>query len=158
MNIGLVLSSNISEKIDFTISNSNNLSFSRNTLRPQLNNRFFTQNNRARLNWMFWKGFVLQTDMLYQLNTGLSDGYNTNFVQLNAALAYKFGKNKLSELRFGVNDILNQNTSIQRNVTDTYFEDVESNLLQRYYMLTFTWNFKYFTDNKIPAQKDNMSR
>jgi hypothetical protein len=142
--LGLVLVSNISEKIDFTISSTSNLSVSRNLLRQQLNNTFFSQNNRARINWLFWKGFVFQSDVLYQLNTGLSEGFNQNFVQWNAALGYKFGKKKEADLRFSVYDILNQNRSIQRTVTETYIEDVQSNILQRYYMLTFTYQLKFF--------------
>lgn len=142
--LGLVLVSNISEKIDFTISSTSNLSVSRNSLRQQLNNTFFSQNNRARINWLFWKGFVFQSDILYQLNTGLSEGFNQNFVQWNAALGYKFGKKKEADLRFSVYDILNQNRSIQRTVTETYIEDIQSNIVQRYYMLTFTYQLKFF--------------
>ncbi|MBK7818445.1 MAG: hypothetical protein IPJ60_13590 [Sphingobacteriaceae bacterium] len=45
-------------------------------------------------------------------------------------------------------DILNQNQSIQRNITETYIEDTQSNILQRYYMLTFTYNIKKYFPKK----------
>ena len=34
-------------------------------------------------------------------------------------------------------DLLNQNRSIVRNVTDTYTEEVQSRVLNRYFMLSF---------------------
>jgi hypothetical protein len=43
-----------------------------------------------------------------------------------------------------VYDLLKQNNSIWRNVSDAYVEDVQTNVLQRYFMLTFTYNIRYF--------------
>ena len=41
-------------------------------------------------------------------------------------------------------DLLKQNRSITRNVTETYIEDVQNQVLQRYFMLTFTYNLRNF--------------
>jgi hypothetical protein len=43
---------------------------------------------------------------------------------------------------------MKQNNSISRNTTETYYEDVQTNVLQRYFMLTFTYNLKYFKGAK----------
>jgi hypothetical protein len=93
-----------------------------------------------------WKGLVLQTDMSHQLYTGLSESYNQNFLLWNAGAGYKFLKDRRAELRLNVYDILAQNNSITRNITETYYEDVQTNILQRYYMLTFTYNLRAFTE------------
>ena len=63
------------------------------------------------------------------------------------AIGYKFLKEKQADLRLSVFDIMKQNNSIGRNTTETYYEDVQNNILQRYYMLTFTYNLKYFKDS-----------
>jgi len=39
-------------------------------------------------------------------------------------------------------DILNQNNSIQRNITETFIEDTRTDILQRYAILTFTYNLR----------------
>jgi hypothetical protein len=54
---------------------------------------------------------------LYQ---GVSSGYNQDIFLWNAALGYKFLKNQSLEVKAGVNDILNQNSGISRNISQTY--------------------------------------
>jgi len=87
---------------------------------------------------------VLQSDLTHQHNTGLSSEFNTDYLIWNAAIGYKFLKNNVAELRLSVYDILSQNKNISRNFSDTYFEDVQSNVLQQYFMLTLTYNIKFF--------------
>lgn len=41
--------------------------------------------------------------------------------------------------------LLEQNTNINRNVTELYVEDRESAVLQRYFMLSFTYNIRHFS-------------
>ena len=57
-------------------------------------------------------------------------------------------KAKAADLRLSVFDIMKQNNSISRNTTETYYEDVQTNVLQRYFMLTFIYNLKYFKGAK----------
>ena len=92
--------------------------------------------------------------MNHQYYEGLSAGYNPSFLLWNAGLAYKFLKNKQAEIRFSVFDILGQNQSITRNITDAYIEDIQSNLLQRYFMLTFTYTIKVFKAKTAETQSE----
>jgi len=62
---------------------------------------------------------VLSTDFDYSINTGRSDGFNTAIPLWNASLAKQIFKKKNGELKFSVNDILNQNKSITRTVATT---------------------------------------
>ncbi len=57
---------------------------------------------------------------------------------------------KDGELKLYVYDVLDQNRSLVRNVTDTYVEDVQSQVLNRYFMLSFTYNLRNFAG--IPGQ------
>lgn len=141
---GLSLASNISKNLDFTISSNSTFSTISNTLQTNLNTNFFNQISKFKIQLMPWKGLVLQSDITHQLNQGLSKSINTNFTLWNAGMGYKFLKDKQAEFRLVVFDMLAQNTSITRNTTETYYEDVKSNILQRYFMLNFTYNIKYF--------------
>jgi hypothetical protein len=144
VNAGIVISSNISTKIDFTVSTNSNVSFVKNTLQTSSNNRSFNQNTKVKVYYNFWKGMFAQVDLSHQYNQGLSAGYNTNFVLLTPSIGYKFLKEKQAEFRLVAFDVLNQNKSVTRTNTETYIEDTKSNVLTRYVMLTFTYNLRKF--------------
>lgn len=142
--LGLTLSSNISEKVDFTISSNTTYNNISNSLQSRLNSTYYNQNTRFKMQLMPWKGLVLQSDISHQWNSGLSESFNQNYILWNAAIGYKFLKNRAAELRLIVFDILKQNNSITRNTTETYYEDVRTNVLQQYAMLVFTYNIRYY--------------
>lgn len=141
---GLVLSSNISSNVDFTLSTNSSYNFVKNTLNKSSDAEFFNQSSRVKLNLIVAKHIVFNTEANHQYNAGLSAGYNQNYVLWNAGLGYKFLKNNAAELRFMVFDILGQNNSVSRTFTDVYNEDTRTNVLQRYYMVTFTYNFRNY--------------
>ena len=144
LSTGLSLSSNISDQIDFNIWT--RMSFSRveNSLNPNLNNNFFNQRARVNFNWIFWEGFVFRTDINYQANRGLSEGFDQNFTLVNMSLGKKIFGNQRGEISLNVYDLFRQNNNIRRNITDTFIEDVQTNVLQRYFMLTFSYNIRRF--------------
>lgn len=153
---GLVVSSNVSEKLDFTVSYSGNYNIVRNTIQPNLNNNYYTQGITGRVNWIFGKGFVVQSDISNQSYRGLGQGFNQNFTLWNASVGKKFLKNNAGELKLTVFDILKQNNSITRNVTETYVQDVTNRVLTQYAMLTFTYTLRNF--GKAPAPENNRRR
>ncbi len=150
-NGGFVLSSSTSEKLDFTLSYSGNYNLVRNTLRPQLNSNYYFHSANAQVNWLLGKGFLLNTNLTQTLYSGLGDGFDQRFLLWNASAGKKFGKKQLAELKLTVFDLLKQNNSIARNVTETYVEDTQTQVLQQYAMLTFTYTFRNFGVASAPA-------
>ncbi len=148
VNGGLVLSSNINDKIDFTIGYNGNYSIVKNTLQTAANNNYYTHNANAKFNWQFWKGFVFNTSVQNTLYAGIANGFNQNIFLWNAAFGYKFLKDESLDVRFSVNDILNQNSGITRTVTETYVEDSKNQVLKRYVLLTVTYTLKSFKKKK----------
>ena len=141
---GVVLSSNISEKIDFTLSYNYGYNKVINTLQPQLNTAYNTQTVGGNVVWNVWKGLVIRSDLGYQRYAGLSTGFNQQFTLWNASVAQRFLKNQNGELKLSVFDLLNQNTSVSRSFSETYLEDNRSLVLKQYFMLTFTYNLRQF--------------
>ena len=141
---GIVLSSNISEKIDFTISYNANYNVVRNKLQPDLDANYFYQLTNGRANFLFGKGFVFNTEINHYMYTGLSDGFNQNFTLLNLGLGKKFMKDNRAELRLTVYDLLKENNNISRDITESYIEDTITEVLQRYFMLTFNYRLREF--------------
>lgn len=147
-NFGAVLSSNISEYIDFNLSYSGNINTVKNTLQPTLNNNFFMQSAGISANLLTKKGLFFNNDLSNEYYKGLAGGYNTNYWLWNIAVGQKFLKNQSGELKLSVFDLLKQNKSIARNVTDSYIQDVQNQVLQQYFMLTFTYKLKTFGKGK----------
>ncbi|CAN5393021.1 TonB-dependent receptor [soil metagenome] len=143
--LGFSISSNINENIDFNIFTRSSYNLVENTLRPALNNNFFNQSTRLRFNWIIWEGLVFRTDLNHQVNSGLAEGFDNNFLLWNISIGKKIFRNQLGEISLNVFDLMNQNNNIRRNVTEVYVEDIQSNVLQRYFMLTFTYNLRNFS-------------
>ncbi len=141
---GAVLSSNISEKVDFTLSYSANYNIVKNSLQKNSDNNYFYHTAGLKFNWNFWKGFVVNTTLQNVLYTGISQGYNQNYFLWNAELGYKFLKDRSLELKFGAYDMLNQNSGVSRTVTETYVEDSKNDVLKRYVLMTLTYTLRYY--------------
>jgi hypothetical protein len=152
--LGLVFSSNISEKFDFTLSSNSSYSNIQNTLQTSSNTNYLSQVSKLKITANPWKGLILQSEYSNTYYSGLTSAFNQSISLWNAAIGYKFLKNKQAELRITVYDILNQNNSVSRTNTDSYIQDSQTNVLNRYYMLTFTYNFKkYFPKKESSASE-----
>ncbi len=154
-NLGVVLSSNISEYVDFTLSYSANFNDLKNSIQPTLNNTYFSSAAGLRLNLLSKNGWVFSNDLTNQLYSGLTDGYNQQYWLWNVSAGKKFLKDQRADIRLTIFDLLNQNRSITRTVTETYVEDVQTQVLKQYFMLTFTYKIKnYKTDKTTEKQED----
>jgi len=144
LNSGFTLGSNISKQLDFTVNYTLNYNTVSNSIQPQLNNDYFIHSGGVRFNWIPVPMLVLSADLMYNAFTGLEAGFNQQFTLLNIGGGYRFLKDRRGELRLSVFDLLKQNNSIVRNVTETYVEDVQTEVLQQFFMLTFTYNIRHF--------------
>jgi hypothetical protein len=142
--LGVNVASNISEYIDFNISYSGNFNNVVNSIRPELNNRFYFHNAGVKVNVLSKNGWFLLNDLNNQIYSGLADGFNQNFWLWNVSAGKKFLKKQRGELKLSVFDLLNQNQSVVRNVGETFIEDVQTVVLQQYFMLTFTYTLRNF--------------
>ncbi|MCP3931258.1 MAG: outer membrane beta-barrel protein, partial [Bacteroidetes bacterium] len=144
LGLGVVLSSNVSDKLDFTISSRSNYNVVNNTLRTAQNDTYFNQRSKVRFNWIFGKNFIFRTEASHQYYGGYSDTFDQQFLLWNLSIGKKLFANQRGELALAVFDLLNQNQSYRRNVTDIYIEDTQTNTLQRYAMIKFTYNMRHF--------------
>ncbi len=119
----------------------NNVEYTNN---PALNSEYFTQSYSTDISYFILKDMFVSTDFDYAINSGLSAGFNRNIPLWNGSLAYQLFPKKNGEIKLSVNDILNQNSNIDRRIGDNSIQDTRTVILQRYFMLAFTYNFNRF--------------
>jgi hypothetical protein len=144
INQRISINSKISQKIIFNIAYSGSYSMVRNNLNPDLSYNFYNQNIRNSLTYIFWKGLRASSTLNYNYNTGLTSGGSQSFALWNASLGKKLLKRQEAEITLTVYDILNNNTALTRSISDQYIEDRESNMLNQYLILSFTYNLRKF--------------
>lgn len=150
---GIVLSSNISQNIDFTLSSNSIYNIVENQLNKQQNQNYFTEFLTFNGNFTILKSIVIRTDISYQLYKGLSNISDPDYILWNISIGKKLFKNQRGELRLTIFDVLKQNNSISRNVNELYVEDVNNKVIRQYAMLTFVYNLRTFQTNQNNNQQ-----
>ncbi len=144
---------NFKENLDFNLSGTLNHTNQNYSLQPQNNVSYFTNILVAEVTYTFNNGLVFGTEVDYFANSGLAEGFNQNFTIWNVSLAKQVFKDKRGEIKVRVYDALQQNIGISRTTTETYIQDVSNVVLQRYFMLSFTYNI-----NRFAAQRQEQER
>ncbi|MBL7738356.1 MAG: outer membrane beta-barrel protein [Chitinophagaceae bacterium] len=157
-NTGIVIASNISEYVDFNLSYNANFNTAKSSIEGSEVTKYINQAAGIQFNILSKNGWFLQNDISNQSYTGMSDGFNQSFWLWNAGVGKKFLKKKQAELKLSVFDLLKQNQSIVRSVTETTIVDSQSRVLQQYFMLTFSYSLKNFGTPNTSQRRDNRDR
>jgi hypothetical protein len=152
---GIFIGSNISQNLDFSLGYNGNYTIVKNTLQTKSDNNFFSHAATFKLNWIIYKGFVLNTDVTHTLYNGLTQSFNQEYFLWNAYVGYKFLNNKSLEAKIYMFDILNQNRSISRTVNGNYTEDNSTVVLKRYLMFTLTYTIRNFKSGAPPKNEED---
>ena len=117
-------------------------SFTRNTYNlARFSDRNFTRHELRVRTSTFWpKELEWENDIRFITNPNIAAGFQSSAVFWNSTLAYSVLNDKAT-ITLKAYDILNQNTNAQRTATADYVQDVQSTVLQRYFMLSFSYKF-----------------
>ena len=135
---------NIQDKLD--VGANANVTYNNATYSVQNgnNNRYFSYNYSLDVDYTAFKKLSLASDFNYLINTGSSNGFNQSIPLWNASAALLLFKKKNGEIRFSIYDILNQNKSISRTIDDNSIVDNYTQVLQRFFMVSFMYNLNRF--------------
>lgn len=137
----VVIGSNISTKLDFTLSYSSGINLAYSSADSGNKDKYINHNGQFKFGWEFWKGFTLNSVFNYVGYTGL-ESESINYYLWNVSLGKKFLKNNACEINLSAFDILRQNKSFVRNVGGNYYEYVTGNVIEPYFMLSVVYNIR----------------
>lgn len=98
--------------------------------------------------------FVWESTVDYTYNPQVAPGIRTSNFRWNAAVNFLFLKNDKGQFKLSVYDLLNQNINVYRTVRENYIQDVQTTILQRYFLLTFTYNIRNFAGGKVGGRQN----
>jgi len=139
---------NMSEKFDVNFKSTTNYNIANYSLQPAQNANYITQTFSVEATYFSKSGWMFATQFDYTYSGNRTAGYNTSVPLLSPYIAKQFLKNKAGELKLSVFDLLNQNTSVSRTISNNTITDSRTNTLTRYVQLTFTYNLRRFNDKK----------
>lgn len=133
------IGSNISKEIDFVLDFNCKYNQSKNVKYKDYDISYWTLSYGGQMNWQITPSLKLLVEAGHTNYFG-SGTSKFNALICNAAIAYKFLKDKRGELRFSCNDIFNKNNNFYEITNEIYRREVTTNVLKRYALLTFTYN------------------
>ena len=128
------------EKFNISLMTSSSLNYTQYSLQPALDTRYLNYEIGTEFGWQLPANFYLSSDFNYMINARRADGFNVNVPLWNASFSRQFLKYNRAQLGLRVNDILNMNTGITRTSNNNFIEDRQANILQRYFLLHFTYS------------------
>lgn len=141
----VILGSNISENIDFTLSWRGNYSAATNAYEgATTQNNYFNHSATANMKFVFWGGFTFVNNISHKQYVGITNSYHDSYTLCNAFVGHKVGRNDRGELIVGVNDIFDQNMNFSRSVASTYTQNKINSTIGRYYSVQFIYNLRAF--------------
>ncbi|SEH28837.1 TonB-dependent receptor [Chryseobacterium culicis] len=148
LNPGLNLVYEIKDKITIRPSYRIGYSFSNYTNYSVTNVNTTNQSLKLELtNYLLKGNFVFGNDFEYNTNSNIAPGFKKDFYFWNTSLGYSFYKKQFTA-KVKVYDVLNQNQSVRRTITDSYFEDREDLILKRYIMFSISMKLNKFAGKK----------
>jgi hypothetical protein len=131
---------NESEKLDLEITAAVSLNSGRYSLQPELNMNYVRQHYGINMTNYLPGGVSIHNEFNYIFNTGRPPGYNTSTPLWNLAIAKSLFRHDRGEIKVSVMDVLDQNSGITRSIEQGSVQDERFNVLQRYFLLSFTYS------------------
>ena len=130
----------VDDVIDLRLSSRFAISKATYSLQPQTNTNYLQQTYGGDLTYYLPWSLVINNQFNYVLNSGRTSGFNTQVPLWNASIAKSFLKNKRAEIKLSAFDLLNKNVGITRSANQSYIVDQRYNVLNRYFLLGFTYS------------------
>jgi outer membrane receptor protein involved in Fe transport len=150
-NFSLELKLNL-ENFSATINGYYAYNSSKSSLNNSSNKPYSSQGLSGNISAKLPKNILLESDANYTINTNRGAGYNINYLVWNASVSKTFFKRENFILGFYAYDMLNQNISVDRDISSNVITDIKTNIISRYFLLKATLKFN---SNKTKEEEDD---
>ncbi len=154
-NIGF--NSNFSKQYILGLSYHINGRYTRNPLGTLPRYEVFTHRINNNITVELFQKLVLSSQFMYLLNGGINGAAGIETSLWHASVGYKLFKRRNGELSLKGFDLLNNAQNVNRRVNVESISDVTSNTLNRYFLLSFTYNLRQF-GGKLMGDKKNVKQ
>lgn len=120
---------------DFTYQNP------RSSLSAFSNQPFQIQYIYSNIRWTTRAKFFIKTELSYTINTNRAAGFNRNILLWNAEISRYFLPTQNLIATIQLNDILNQNINLQRDINANVITDNFTRIISRYFLVKVTYKF-----------------
>ncbi|KAA6345000.1 hypothetical protein EZS27_007385 [termite gut metagenome] len=128
-----------SDMFDVSLNGSINYNKTQNSKQTNSNREtfdyYFGGNTNINLPWTTY----LSTDANVRIKRGYSGDFNNRELMWNAQLSKSFLRNNAATIRIKIYDILQQQSNLSRNISETMMSDTEYNTLGSYFMVHFVY-------------------
>lgn len=142
------------DNFEFELRPSYSLQSVTNTMQPGSDRLVHNYGSQVYVSYTLPFGLTANTELGYTASSGYSSGYEENRWLWNANLSYQMLRSRNLTLSLKAYDLLNQDTNIRRNATALYIDDVATNSLGRYVMLTVAYKFNTFGSGEMPRDRN----
>jgi len=140
--------------LDVSLNASVNYMLAQNSFRTSSNRETFDYEFGGNTNVNLPYNTYFSTDINYRIYTGYSEGFNNNNVIWNAQVSKNFLKNNSATVRLKIYDILRQQSSLTRSITETAMSDTEYNTLGSYFMVHFVYRINTLGKSSSKASSE----
>jgi len=150
---GLSVRKYVEDKYDFYVGSNFGITRSTSSINTSSNRNYWTFKGDAQGSLYITKKLSINSNANFNFRQkDPAFPQNNNYIRWNADVRKYIYKKEFS-IKFGINDILNQNRGYDRNFSTYKFTETYYNTLKRYWLLTFTWEFTH--NKKIAAASSN---
>lgn len=101
--------------------------------------QYFNQTYKAEINLSFLKKYSFNTSYEYLIYTSKTTDFSQEIPFLDISISRFILKNNAGELKFKVNNVLDQSNSVSQSSGENYIQQQTTNNLGRFYMVSFTY-------------------
>lgn len=134
---------NLKDWFDLGVSGNSTVNYIKYTIAGRKNANFYNHRISAEPTINTKNGWLFTNDFDYIMFRG-NASINQSIPLWNLGVAKLFGRARTAELRLTIFDLMNANKSVSRNAELNYIEDVRQEVLNRYFLLSFTYHLRKF--------------
>lgn len=145
--LNITLENRKKEKIDWLIGIRRGINDNRFTTNGLVNKQtFYSDKYFTEITWNVTSKFSIQTNFDYRVYRG---GFETQHFPLwQASAVHYFLPSKKLRLKLTCFDILNTNNGIQRSAQFNYYQELQTNVINRYFLLSMGYSLRGFKDKE----------